>query len=386
MSVNLTIRRDSNGRLYVRPFLGTNPITGAKVEPCHYLKATTEADAEREAAEWFANIMGNPLLVEALADYVAAMTDVRKAANTLKTYRTYCRYLEPLVARVRVRDLTQRNLTDIYRTLLKEGGRNATPLSNNTVLGVHWFLRGAYNWFCQQGLVTINPTLMVTKPARENMEAQPLDDLSIIKLRKVLDEIMSNDATDERSATLRNVAFAARMALFTGLRCGEVCGLWRTDAKTSGQSYLHVAGTVIEQGGRAVYQPKPKGKRARNIALTNEDLRAIRRHIIWQESLFVARGAEVPLITSDGQYMRPSMVANTFSGIAKDAGLPKGTHFHSLRHTHATWLLSSGVDVKTVAERLGHASPSTTLGIYAHVLPGRDQAAAQAFTDALNDL
>ena len=88
MQPNLTIRRDSTGRLYVRPFLGMNPVTGKKVEPCHYLKATTEADAEREAAEWYASIMGNPLVVEALRDYVEALTDARKPANTIKTYKT----------------------------------------------------------------------------------------------------------------------------------------------------------------------------------------------------------------------------------------------------------------------------------------------------------
>ncbi|WP_417118871.1 tyrosine-type recombinase/integrase [Olsenella phocaeensis] len=51
--------------------------------------------------------------------------------------------------------------------------------------------------------------------------------------------------------------------------------------------------------------------------------------------------------------------------------------FHELRHTQATQLLSNGVDVKTVQTRLGHASPSITLGWYAHAIPQNDQAAAQ---------
>ena len=49
---------------------------------------------------------------------------------------------------------------------------------------------------------------------------------------------------------------------------------------------------------------------------------------------------------------------------------------HDLRHTHASVLLSSGVPVKVVSERLGHASPSITLGVYAHVMPGDQRAAA----------
>jgi integrase len=43
-----------------------------------------------------------------------------------------------------------------------------------------------------------------------------------------------------------------------------------------------------------------------------------------------------------------------------------------LRHTHATILLGAGVPVKVVSERLGHATVTITLGIYAHVMPGME--------------
>lgn len=52
--------------------------------------------------------------------------------------------------------------------------------------------------------------------------------------------------------------------------------------------------------------------------------------------------------------------------------------FHDLRHTHATILLFSGVDVKTISERLGHADIQTTLNIYADVLKELDKKAADA--------
>jgi integrase len=52
---------------------------------------------------------------------------------------------------------------------------------------------------------------------------------------------------------------------------------------------------------------------------------------------------------------------------------------HDLRHTHATILLRDGVPVKVVSERLGHASVTITLQIYAHVMPGMQAAAAARF-------
>ncbi len=52
---------------------------------------------------------------------------------------------------------------------------------------------------------------------------------------------------------------------------------------------------------------------------------------------------------------------------------------HDLRHTHATLLIKSGVPVKVVSERLGHATPTFTIETYQHVLPGMQADAARLF-------
>jgi integrase len=51
-------------------------------------------------------------------------------------------------------------------------------------------------------------------------------------------------------------------------------------------------------------------------------------------------------------------------------------HNHDLRHFTATQLIGAGVDVRTVAGRLGHSDPSLTLRVYSHVIEERDRAAA----------
>jgi integrase len=57
--------------------------------------------------------------------------------------------------------------------------------------------------------------------------------------------------------------------------------------------------------------------------------------------------------------------------------------FHGLRHTHITHLLRSGVPVHVVSERAGHANPTVTLNIYAHLLPGQQEHAANVFDVSL---
>ncbi|MGW5688387.1 tyrosine-type recombinase/integrase [Nonomuraea sp. NPDC003754] len=58
---------------------------------------------------------------------------------------------------------------------------------------------------------------------------------------------------------------------------------------------------------------------------------------------------------------------------------------HDLRHIHATTLLLAGVPVHVVAARLGHADPSITLRVYAHVIRAAEASAADVFAQAIGE-
>jgi integrase len=76
--------------------------------------------------------------------------------------------------------------------------------------------------------------------------------------------------------------------------------------------------------------------------------------------------------------IRPRNVSKRFAILAARLGYP-GLRFHDLRHTHATLLLTAGVPVNAVQERLGHSTPVITLKVYGHVLQrAEDQAVAVA--------
>ena len=58
-------------------------------------------------------------------------------------------------------------------------------------------------------------------------------------------------------------------------------------------------------------------------------------------------------------------------------------HFHALRHTHASMLISAGVDIVQISRRLGHASPTITLGVYAHLFKKGDEDVVAAIEKVL---
>ena len=54
-----------------------------------------------------------------------------------------------------------------------------------------------------------------------------------------------------------------------------------------------------------------------------------------------------------------------------------------LRHTGASMLIASGMDIETVKKRLGHARASTTMDIYGHAFEAYDQRPAQVLEELL---
>lgn len=85
----------------------------------------------------------------------------------------------------------------------------------------------------------------------------------------------------------------------------------------------------------------------------------------------------------DGGLRSPRAFSAYWADRAEDFGVSDVT-LHALRHTHASQLIAAGIDVVTISKRLGHANPTVTLRIYAHLFRKRDDKAAAAINAALS--
>lgn len=375
------VRRNADGVWFCRPYLGRSAATGRPIRPYRsFPEARSEAEAQAMAEAWVAPMVAGDLAscLMAYVDDVAAMGARRGRGprpNTVRNYRLMARRLGEILAGETTSTVTAARVTAAYRELLDPEG--AWRLGRSTVAGYHWFLCGAFRWMVSQGLADSSPMGGVSHPTAARLPedtARALDEADLAALVSALDALRGDDDADPRD---REAAWAAAIALGTGMRVGEVCGLTRRDHRSAVPD-LQVRHIAVEEGGLHL-QPVPKGGRSRRVTLAPADEELVRAHLAERSGL----GSDAPIVTTDGSLTAPSDVSDRVRRIALGAGLPEWFRFHTLRHTHATQLLLAGADMRTVQERLGHADVATTLRLYGHVLPGRDAAAAGAFGELM---
>jgi integrase len=80
----------------------------------------------------------------------------------------------------------------------------------------------------------------------------------------------------------------------------------------------------------------------------------------------------------------PNVLQCTITDLRDDLGLPAKFNYHDLRHFFGSMLIASGADIVKVQHRMRHASASTTLNVYAHLLPDSDESTKDAVSAAIS--
>jgi len=189
-----------------------------------------------------------------------------------------------------------------------------------------------------------------------------------------------------REAGVQTEAFY-RLAVETGMRRGEICGLKWEDVDLDAER-ISIMRTLLKAGPNPELGP-PKNGRSRAVAISSQMSILLKKHKLEQNKLKLSLGGAY---TDKGFVFAkdsgdPIQINNfgqrSFADLIRQAGVRK-IRFHDLRHTCATLLLENGTNPKIVQERLGHTDISMTLNRYSHVTPTMQKSAAQLLGNALN--
>lgn len=344
------------------------------------LQALSKWRDQMEAAERRGSL---PSANTTVGKYVNAFVDSLEASQsvtrrTVHGYRSIAKRIDEGLQDIRLCDLTADMIQAWEGKLLREG------LSPTTVTKYHRLLSEACRHAVNTDALTKNPCQAVRAPKAKQPSPNALTAEGYARLALTLDSMEPT-----------SIITAATIAMHTGLREGEVCGLrWRAydpEART-----LKVEESIGRVGGKS-FSNSPKTASSRRTVPVSPQLAAAldRRRAAMTNYLRTADmtmeseefGRLYITGTIDGHWSDPIQISRKWKTLSSAFGLV-GTQgrtitFHDLRHSFATRAIAAGADVKAVAAVLGHTNAAITLNVYADADPESKRRASDLVASAI---
>lgn len=264
--------------------------------------------------------------------------------NTIASYRLdlerYLAFLERHDVR-NIRAIRESHTTQFLSSLKRDG------LSPRSVTRALSAIKGFHKFLVGDGITKRNPAEEVDAP---KLPRSLPDVLSQNEVELMLAQ-PAPSSKDKKQLWLRDKAVLETMYA-SGLRVSEVI-----DLKQSG--------ILVEEMLVRIFG---KGSKERIVPIGGSALRWIDRYIRECRILLARRdkSEDALFLSVRGTSLSRMAVWNIVQRYARQAGLEKDVHPHTLRHSFATHLLEGGADLRAVQEMLGHSDISTTQ-IYTHI-------------------
>lgn len=319
------------------------------------------AQLEEEARRGLGRELETPTVLDYQREWAESLMATRAVADS--TAMGYVGGIKALgeIAYMKMGEVDEHAVREAVRFALDEG------LSPNTVATDLGLLRNAFERALDDGLVEANPCRKVKPPKRVATRPRSLSAEERLLLLSALPEMTGP------------LPVAVRAALCTGVRGEEVRGFrwedWDEGAETISVRNVVTAGA---KGQIVVKEPKTPAS-LRTLPVERSLGQALAARKKWQMDRCAEYGTPFNkrffvLGDIDGKPYSSDIMLRDFRAFCKAIGLE--CRFHWLRHTFATGMIAKGVNVRTVAQWLGHTDPGFTLRVYVDA----DQ---EALTDSL---
>jgi integrase len=384
------MRERSPGRWQLRAYVGRDPVTGKPRQVTRTFKG-----GERAAAKALSALVAEvetgrfnrtTATVSQLLDKWLEAGEWSQRPRTLyENRRKIDGRIRPILGHIQLAELEPDIIDAAYRGWLDDG------LSPATVHKYHCILSAACRQAVKWGWIDTAPTARSTPPKERRTEMNvptPVEVSALIKAADGKDPVLGT---------------AVALAALTGARRGELIALRWSDIDLAKGSIKIARSLTVTHGKRHVGPTKTRA--SRDVAIDPIGVEVLNSRWARMVDLSARTRSQMvpdPCVLSyqanGATPVNPDTLTHGFRTLCEEMELPaldklrdtlataKRTdlapgerwpfRFHDLRHFSVTTLIAAGVDVRTVADRHGHANATMTLNRYAHALPERDREAA----------
>ena len=288
--------------------------------------------------------------------------------NARASYRMFLdKHIFPVLGDTLLTEVTPAMISKLLIDFQRKGYAHASAVK------LYNILNGLFDMAFMDDSIPVNPLLKVKRPAPRKDES-PKEESEKALTVKELSVVLSCVAQEP----LKWQAYI-NLAADSGARRGELCGLQWTDIDWKSGT-ITIRRNLQYTAAKGVYETSPKNGKARSVDIGLETLALLRRLREEQAASCISQW----VFTQDGiaDPMFPQSPTKYFKIFGERYGV-KDFHPHKLRHSSASIALTSGADVVSVSERLGHSDTAVTLRMYAHANEESIRRAGQTVRDAL---
>ena len=369
-----------NETLYkFRYYAGLDETTGKQ----RYIRRqgfTSEKDAKTELLkieylvstnQYFKSVKSGKF-VDVLDEWLSLHKETVKPSTLVRENSYITNHIKPYFKNMYVDKITLRQCQNFTNKAFA-----AAPAAYTQIIGI---VKSILDYALRLDMIKSNPMLYVIKPKRQATISDKHNNYyNKQELKKFLD--VAKDTSLKKYALFRLLSYS-------GMRAGECLALAWHDLDYKNNT-IAINKTLARIKDKLVIQtPKTKASN-RVISLDTETIQVLKMWQLEQRKQLLKLGINSmnkhQLIFSNGnnEYIYSGTVRKSIKILARKAGIHSITT-HGFRHTHATLLFASGMDIKQVQARLGHSNVQTTLNIYTHAIQDKQDKIGDEFAKYIN--
>ena len=245
-------------------------------------------------------------------------------------------------------------------------------LAPKSVKNVFLNLKAALDKAVVLNMIAKNPCTGVELPKLKKYNAEVYDENEI---QKLIEAIQGTD-----------MYLFVMLEILTGLRRGELAELKWSDIDLE-KGIIHITRSTVLAGGKKITKAPKSQSGTRDIAIGEQLTSILKKEHTKYLTDKIKLGADFidsghVIRQPNGKEFSPDSLTQKWIRFRTAKGL-KDIRLHDLRHTCATSMLLAGINMKVIQKRLGHSDISTTMNIYAHVLPSMNKDAGEKIDAAI---